>query len=91
MSLFTGLVQKVLYFYRKKFQYNNAKQNIISMNILSGTVLKERKNGQNYSTNINKGEACPELDLSGLKLNEKLRNIILLRYYQDKYQIQYLH
>ena len=60
----------------EKFQYNNTRNNNTSMNILSFSYPERRKeetDGQNYSSaDINKGEACPELDLSGLKLNEKL-------------------
>ena len=60
----------------EKFQYNNTGNNNTSMNILSFSHpegRKEETDGQNHSS-ANKGEVCPELDLSGLKLNEKLRS-----------------
>ena len=62
----------------EKFQYNNTRNNNTSMNILSFNHpegKKEETDGQNPSSaDVNKGEVCPELDLSGLKLNEKLRS-----------------
>ena len=62
----------------EKFQYNNTGNNNTSMNILSFSHpegRKEETDGQNHSSaDVNKGEVCPELDLSGLKLNEKLRS-----------------
>ena len=62
----------------EKFQYNNTRNNNTSMNILSFSHpegRKEKTDGQKYSSaDVNKGEVCPELDLSGLKLNEKLRS-----------------
>ncbi len=64
----------------EKFQYNNTRNNNTSMNILSfvdsSEGRKEETDGQNHSSaDVNKGEVCPELDLSGLKLNEKLRSV----------------
>ena len=64
----------------EKFQYNNTRNNNTSMNILSFSHpegRKEETDGQDdFSDDVNKGKVCPELDLSGLKLNEKLRSAV---------------
>ena len=67
----------------EKFQYNNTRNNNTSMNILSFSHPEGRKEETKKKSIYTKNrslradphvEACPELDLSGLKLNEKLRS-----------------
>ena len=68
----------------EKFQYNNTRNNITSMNILSFSDSSEERKEETekksiYTENTSlradqNVKACPELDLSGLKLNEKLRS-----------------
>ena len=67
----------------EKFQYNNTGNNNTSMNILSFSLPEGRKEETKKKNIYTKNrslradphvEACPELDLSGLKLNEKLRS-----------------
>ncbi len=66
----------------EKFQYNNTGNNNTSMNILSFSHPEgknEQKKSNIYTENISlcadqNVKACPELDLSGLKLNETLRS-----------------
>ncbi len=68
----------------EKFQYNNTGNNNTSMNILSFSYPEGRKEGTKKSNIYTENtslcadqnvKACPELDLSGLKLNEKLRTV----------------